>query len=459
METHAQENHQDSRPGEIETPFRRNRFFAGKMLRVPEFQAEQDYFIRRRRLINRAVLGWGVACGLQLQGAPDETGAKAISVGAGLALDRHGREIANDHTVVIGFDNTFLRKDGRVLDLSTLEAGTYLLSIHYAERPTGEVNLGEGCGCEQREHDFVVETAVFSLERLDECGCPCAEEERPPCACGRRGSCGKCGGRRACLCQWISGASDAGDGTLCRWRTLGIGVGAPVPLACVSIRPVPDPCHPAIIGWIEDDCGPRKLLKGNETLYDLIRGQDLVRIERVSWEDLLRDDLPVPWEKFVDLFSSDEKAGQEGAKGTLTKFTVSLSGPIQSECLRAEAVAMTVLVADAATGWRVPRRVPITDLEPGADEGSGTTRSFTFRVRPRWSGDELSDGPTWLSARYFNVEIEIRGDQLLDCHGRGVDANSRGPARLPTGNGSPGGTFFSAFRVSGKPHQRVESED
>ena len=44
------------------------------------------------------------------------------------------------------------------------------------------------------------------------------------------------------------------------------------------------------------------------------------------------------------------------------------------------------------------------------------------------------------------VEIEIRGDLILDCRGQAVDANSIGRRNQgPFGNGTPGGTFLSIF--------------
>jgi hypothetical protein len=89
-----------------------------KSMKAAEFETEQRYFISRRRLINRAVLGWGVVYGFALAArrapspggehgraladqradaaAPaDERAASsapaAASVGPGLAFDRHGR--------------------------------------------------------------------------------------------------------------------------------------------------------------------------------------------------------------------------------------------------------------------------------------------------------------------------------------------------------------------------------
>jgi hypothetical protein len=46
------------------------------------------------------------------------------------------------------------------------------------------------------------------------------------------------------------------------------------------------------------------------------------------------------------------------------------------------------------------------------------------------------------------VEIEVRGDFVVDCNGQTVDANAVGLSATRTGNGTPGGTFLSAFRVA-----------
>jgi hypothetical protein len=46
------------------------------------------------------------------------------------------------------------------------------------------------------------------------------------------------------------------------------------------------------------------------------------------------------------------------------------------------------------------------------------------------------------------VEIEVRGDLIIDCNGQTVDANPAGPVGTPSGNGAPGGTFLSSFIVA-----------
>jgi hypothetical protein len=68
----------------------RNRYFYGKLLDVYQLELEQNYFNRKRWLLNRLVTGYGVICGLNV--TPAEEGS-AIIVQPGLALDKWGREI------------------------------------------------------------------------------------------------------------------------------------------------------------------------------------------------------------------------------------------------------------------------------------------------------------------------------------------------------------------------------
>ena len=64
------------------------------------------------------------------------------------------------------------------------------------------------------------------------------------------------------------------------------------------------------------------------------------------------------------------------------------------------------------------------------------------------------------SSRFRNgatrVEVEVRGDFIVDCNGQTVDANAHGLSRGRTGNGTPGGTFVSTFRVQAAPARASE---
>src|SRR6185312_362825 len=131
-----------------------------------------------------------------------------------------------------------------------------------------------------------------------------------------------------------------------------------------------DRCKPLKVGAIDDACGPRRIVKNNDLLYDLIRGCDLTRIVDFGWKHLHRAPRPVPWEEFRKLFRP-----QNHPNG-MTDLTVTFSAPVKVESLtRPEVFAMTVVRRDEDTGWRLQRRVPVTALHPDPQGSSpaGTT--------------------------------------------------------------------------------------
>ena len=75
---------------QLTTP-ERNRYFFGKLLDAEHLHMEQAYGNRKRRLLNRLTLGYGVVCGLGVTALSD--GKHAGFVGPGVAIDGLGREI------------------------------------------------------------------------------------------------------------------------------------------------------------------------------------------------------------------------------------------------------------------------------------------------------------------------------------------------------------------------------
>jgi hypothetical protein len=483
----------------------RNRYFRGKTMKADDFEKEQRYGIGRRRLLTRSVLGWGVVYGLAVEGSherphdrghesreesPEESPSEApqkpndqanqrpgyeppppkcadpkpIAVAGGLAIDRHGREIDVHGKWQLAEKNTFLveedaNRNCRTRPLDKLAPGRYLLSIHYAERRFGDANLPDGCGCDQPEKKYVCETAVFSLRPVKTRRCPCGETPcNRTCKCGAWSSCGHGGrGPHACLCEWTADSVETDTTPLCEWRGYDIDPQDGVPLACVVVEVQQGKCDLEIVGCIEDDCGPRRLVKSNDLLYDLIRGCDLARISWISWARWHRSDEQMSWKRFESLFE---------ANGS-TDFVVRFSQPVLEKTLKRDVITINAVTTEQATGWRVARRIPVValDLTPEkgylkdyADLPKDTTNQMRVKVRPEWVRDEIERGrESWLSERDFRIEIEIYGDYILDCHGQAIDANQVGLRPAPTGNGSPGGTYRSNFRVQRK--QRSSSGD
>ena len=107
---------------------------------------------------------------------------------------------------------------------------------------------------------------------------------------------------------------------------------------------------------------------------------------------------------------------------------------------------MSAMFLEKEGGWRETLRVPIVHVD--TDEADGYLMRAAIVVRTRWANDAIFGSETRFDTTYgARVEIEIRGDFILDCNGQPVDANAIGLSAAPTGNGTPGGTHLSTFRV------------
>jgi hypothetical protein len=86
--------------------FERNRYYNGKLLSARDLADEQKYVNEKRWLINRAVLGWGIVCGLDV--SLDQS---CLVVEPGLALDCCGHEILICERLTLSLE-TFQRSLG-----------------------------------------------------------------------------------------------------------------------------------------------------------------------------------------------------------------------------------------------------------------------------------------------------------------------------------------------------------
>lgn len=109
--------------------FKRNNYFFGKILSSSDFQAEQNYFITKQRLINRTLFGMGVVSGLEVT---DDKSAGIIRVSEGFALDGYGREIVLQKPMVFNLNQKYTPKEvGKSRDL--------FLWIRYDENMTDPI--------------------------------------------------------------------------------------------------------------------------------------------------------------------------------------------------------------------------------------------------------------------------------------------------------------------------------
>ena len=498
----------------------RNNYYLGKHLTPDSYSSEQSYSIARRRLINRAVLGWGVVYGYALSDARKHGHGGQLGIGEGFALDRFGRELIQAHETTVSIDNllildgeTLLRADRDLNErFKTLKCGDdecWMLSVHYAEKDLGRITIKDPCHCDREEWDRTCETVVYSLKRVDckkccepfKCELHCCCPDSPCCGpsttdldeyddrirkvaeeyerelaqleqqdqkkgSGRikdierrlaeevekrnaleaksrpRGGC-------SCLCEHLSKPKADGQCTRlmdvddCTRADLGNGV----QLACVKLEK--DECGNWSIGEIIDACGPRRLVKRTDDLFDLINGCDVTRIDQTGWARWHRRSVPaVPFSAFVDALGWK---GESDDPVYLTRdFWVHFSRPVQTSTLKPDVFAMAVMSDHGDDFWRTYRRVPIVAVKPerDGDDPPGFASKATILIATNWLSDAIRDDDHMFARGATRVEIEVRGDLIIDCLGQQVDANARGRVPVPSGNGSPGGTYLSTFSVS-----------
>jgi hypothetical protein len=425
----------------------RNNYFVGKRLSPKSFELEQSYHIERRRLLNRAIHGWGIVYGFSITAEPRPGGqnAQQLVMGAGFALDQSGRELVFTPGKTLTFSDLYVPTLSEYKTGATPSQTCWVLSAHYAERPIEPVPLRDACSCERKEWNRTCETVVFCLRPCDpkqsDCArCPqdcdnCLHCDCPTCnkqtSRTERGPC-------ACLCHAViehEAKIPEPSWHMCKDGTR-VDLSAGVPLACVKIGA--DCEHWDVIG-IEALCEARRFVKRNDLLFDLVRGCDLTYVKEVSWEkELHRKE--VQFKVFAPYFTKHYAEDQK--QPCKTDFYVTFSGPVQAETLQVGCVVMRVLFF--SDGWYLVRHVPIVgfDLEEGNVARIVVDADWVHdKIHHR--RDEIFRNRDWP----VYVEIEIHGDYILDCCGQPIDANARGRLAAPGGNGTPGGTLFSRFIV------------
>jgi len=425
---------------------------------------EQQHTLERRHLLNRAIHGWGVVYGFEI--VKTETGSLMIK--PGLALDKNGRELlqVGDQTIAVGKPPIVLDKDGNCSNLDAIykasglgngaSAVCLLLSAHYAEQDTDEVRVSDPCHCEHGEWNYTCETVRYSLQSK-ECADCCKDHGCEwNCECGSKGWCdqpgdvGKRGGRR-CLCDYVTKLPLGSEcDSLCEidepCGSVRVDLRNGVPLACVKL--VGNNCNGWTFGEV-DACAPRRLVKRNDLLFDLIQGCDLTKISEIGWGKWHRQEMAIPFDEFSLAFGKGD--GEHPLEYVTRDFWVKFSRPVRSDSLRADCFAMTVMSREREGGWWQTFRVPIVgvELEPQhAGDPPNHVRGATIVVDGAWVEDAVRGRRSLFQGGETRIEIEVRGDFIVDCNGQTIDANAVGLSPVPTGNGAAGGTFLSSFRVA-----------
>ena len=440
----------------------RNNYYEGKRLTTDSFRVEQDYMQGRRHLLNRAIHGWGVVYGfdLSVSNSPQYQ-VNELKIGPGLALDRCGRELLERGTSVQCKDVILVDGDYKPIELDGPVKGKCgLLSVHYAERDLSHVEIEDRCRCKRDEWDHLCETVYYSIQLIDcdDCCKPTDCELQCECATGKcceepaedysgtdpapparqwhqRGGC-------QCLCHYLTNLSVGGEcdslyeieGPCGKVR---VDLHNGVPLGCLELDN--DACG-FVFRAVYDACGPRRLVKRNDLLFDLIRGCDLTYIKNFGWKAWHRHSDLIPFSDFANAFGDKKLDTDE----YVTKdFWVEFSRPVRRETLK-DAFVMNIITIEDDDWWWETSRVPITGVKT---EDTDLVVRAAIKVDSTWLESTIRGNSSRLQRWSSRVEIEIRGDFIVDCNGQTIDANAHGLSKGPTGNGTPGGTFLSTFRI------------
>ena len=181
----------------------RLRYFHGQMLVANDLQAEQDYFRKKLKLLNRCLHGYGTVCGLkvvacktepdcyppvkQYSGEQQQQQAR-VQVECGFALDCEGNELVVRDTLTIDLWQELSDADKRLFENSEEERRALYVSICYCVQPIDPVRpvLPDACTAVSecvysKLRDSV--RIIVSTERpkVDHCRNNCCEECEDKC--------------------------------------------------------------------------------------------------------------------------------------------------------------------------------------------------------------------------------------------------------------------------------------
>ena len=380
----------------------RNRFFTGKYMTARDFRADQDYTLEHHRLHNRLLHGWGVACGFGVTTHPSEECRDWVIVGPGVALDCFGRElILRDRTPVriqMCHDAAASADDAHTDEEGADQSASQqlLLCAVYAEEEIEPVPvIYDDCRCEpnRREANRIRETVRLEAH-------PFADFD-PSCWGVPGGGDTRC--RDDCDTELPAGAEGCVEPE-CE-------CGVRVPLALLER----DDAGCLVI----DTQGRRRLRPPPENLTHV------VHTNWVHGGTMTLDEL-VELRTLKIHFDRKIAAAEGFATG------------INSE---------TLLVQHAGESDNL-EFVPY-DVEHPPQLIDGCRAEYAIDLN--FLGGRRRGG-----LMGSTIYVTLLADMVLDCHGQAVDGNHVA-GRLPSGNGAPGGTFRSWFRIQSSYNEESAS--
>ena len=406
--------------------FERNNYFYGKVFSVRDLLQEQRYFNEKRSLINRMVLGWGVVCGLEVEWDKKSN----FLVKPGLALDCCGHEVLVCEEQCLTFEGVV--EDCHPDQQKPGEPIKYVLCLEYDTCKVEPVEL-QPLGCEKQartEYNRLREGFKLRFKPYEK---DCHARTAKPIACLDRFK------HDILKEESISCKTPTLHQHLCHKLKEGCPECACcscVVLATFNVLSRKDDKT----GYVEitgfDACTDRRLVYGNNLLYDLIDCYhgDLPHIVDFDWRKETQQDHKMDWNTFVQMM--DPTKLDRG-------LTVTFDQEMNTASLNSHTFIVTFLHVDEGTGSLINKRIP------GTVQTVNTAGCFqaTFVADQDWYKDELLAKNNEL-ADGVEIEIVLRGSRILNTQtpAKALDGEFLAD-KLPTGNGTQGGDFVDWFQV------------
>jgi hypothetical protein len=375
--------------------FERNNYFHGKTLSARDLAAEQQYFNEKRWLINRAILGWGIVCGLDvcLEGS-------CLQVLPGMALDCCGREL-----LVCERETLHVRKIAEELnaDPECNAQVHWALCLEYGECRTEQVNLPPSCEQKERgrEYNRIRDGYRLSIRhRKDACPEDHSHNDCPDPKLGRTSSLQQALVKKSRECPHCKD---------CECVLLATGT--------LTTQPKQEPQ----LCLDTDRWKYRRLVYTNPSLASLIRcfHEGLAHIQKFSWEPGAHYGV----ETFLDLLG----------KGLEATF----DHPMTSSTVTNPRTCRLSVFLPHDGGCPTQFLIPVERIEY-SDPAAHYCFNYECIKHEIRDHCKRRDKPV-------DVELILHGSMILDKNGRALDAELI--KEFPTGNGIEGGEFVAYFTV------------
>lgn len=426
----------------------RNNYFDGKNRSVGSLRVEQNYQIYKQRLVNRSLHGFGVVSGFDFRVLENsQLDCLSLKIKSGMALDPVGRELLFQGGMVYckdviwlkdyGVKNPICTENSNSDDREENDSKTYLLQLHYAEKLEGPVSI-DSHDWHHYEWDRTRETVRFSVCQVPDSAIDSVTKE---CEGGLANEVNKTNQDiESYICNLLtSGSIELTTDRLVeignQCETVRVDLENGVPLGFIK-QDGSQENSTEVCQWDVFPCPPRNFIKNNELLYALIKSQSppTTHISQIGWEKWHRKK-SIPIQEFLEeLMKTDSSS----------VFNISFSGGLKKDTVLEDCFAIRIITSEPFGGQVY--RVPITSLK--FDDQEATTDLVSI-VRLVFDGSWVENTVHQKLTDFKKdliVEIEVRGDFMIDCNGFALDANARGD-QSKSGNGVPGGTFLSTFVV------------